>query len=326
VSAAADPVAAWLEAHAEGVPVALRTSVTSGHHRVVTRTTESWVASFPAVTDLTGTSRSSRVWVPGPLSGTMNLFAAVHARAVGAAVVGTLAEATHAHLTPAALAGALDAGVPLDGRTVVVAGDRLDPALHDRAADAGALVRHYYGAAELSFVAWGAHAEDLAPFPHVDVSLRSGEIWVRSPFLCAGYDGPGGPLRVDADGFATVGDRGALRDGRLHVAGRPDAVTVGGSTVEVAEVESVLRTATRGELYVIGLPHHRLGGVLAGVLTVAGDHAAVRALARSRLPGASCPRRWFHVERIPVTAAGKVDRRALVSLLSGEQGRARRLV
>ena len=90
----------------------------------------------------------------------------------------------------------------------MVAGDRLPVALHDRAVAAGARVHHYYGAAELSFVAWGAHADDLRPFPGVEVAVRDGEVWVRSPYVCSGYDGSPGPLRVDPDGFATVGDRG----------------------------------------------------------------------------------------------------------------------
>ena len=105
------------------------------------------------------------------------------------------------------------------------------------------MVHHYYGAAELSFVAWGAHADDLTPFPGVDVVVRDGEVWVRTPYLCLGYDGPPGPLRTDPDGFATVGDRGVLADGRLLVSGRSDAVTVGGATVEPADVEVVLREA-----------------------------------------------------------------------------------
>ena len=37
-------------------------------------------------------------------------------------------------------------------------------------------------------------------------AVRSGEVWVRSPFVCTRYDGPPGPLRRDVDGFCTVGD------------------------------------------------------------------------------------------------------------------------
>jgi acyl-CoA synthetase (AMP-forming)/AMP-acid ligase II len=283
------------------------------------------VDSFPAVERLTGLDGSSRLWLPGPLASTMNLFAAVHAATLGAPLVAAPAAASHAVLTPAALVALLDVGAP-PGLTVVVAGDRLSRTLHDRAVAGGVVVHHYYGAAELSFVAWGGHADDLAPFPGVDVSVRDGEVRVRTPYLCLGYDGPPGPLRVDADGFATVGDRGVLSGGRLLVSGRADAVTVGGATVEPADVEVVLRGAATGEVVVVAVPHPTLGRVLGAVLTDAADLHAVRATAREHLDGARRPRLWFGLSPLPVTAAGKVDRAAVVSLVSGDDGRPRRLV
>ncbi len=290
------------------------------------RTTRSWTSSFPVVSDLTGLTAASRVWVPGPTSATMNLFAAVHATVVAAELVDDPATATHAHLTPSALLQALDQGVPLSGTTVVVAGDRLPEALRDRAVAAGARVHHYYGAAELSFVAWGAHAEDLRAFPGAEVTVRTGEIWVRSPYLARGYDGPPGALRTTPDGFATVGDTGTLAGGRLTVTGRPGSVTVGGSTVVLAEVEAVLARHASGQVCVVGVPHGTWGTVVAAVLTSPDDRDALRAVARGDLTGAARPRLWFRLDGLPETAAGKVDRDAVVSLVSGDRGRARRLV
>jgi len=315
-----------LAAHASGEPVTLATSATSGGVRSVVRTTASWFDSFPAVERLSGLRRGSRLWLPGPMGSTMNLFAAVHAATLSVPLVGSPEAATHAVLTPAALTSLLETGAP-PGLVVVVAGDRLAPALHERAVTDGLVVHHYYGAAELSFVAWGPHAGRLRPFPGVEVVVRDGEIWVRTPFACLGYDGPRGPLRRDADGFLTVGDRGALADGLLRVAGRPDAVVVGGTTVETADVEEVLReSGTGGEVLVVGLPHPRLGHVVAAVLTHADDLPAARDTARARLHGARRPRLWFHLSDLPVTAAGKTDRGAVVSLLSGDAARTRRLV
>ncbi len=281
------------------------------------------MSSFGAVAFLTGLTPDSRVWVPGPFEATMNLFAAVHAAFLGSPLVDGPTAATHAFLTPHTLRRHLPA---LAGVTVVVAGDRLSPGLHDRAVAAGATVHHYYGAAELSFVAWGAHADDLRPFPGVEVSVREGEVWVRSPYLCTGYDGPPGPLRRDGEGFATVGDRGSMRDGRLVVRGRDDAVTTGGATVSVADVEAVLLPHARGDVIVLGLPHDDLGAVLAVVLTSREDHRPLVEAARSTLHGAHRPRLWFHVPELPLTPAGKVDRAALVSQVSGAGGRAMRLL
>lgn len=286
------------------------------------RSTESWLASFRAVERLTGLDGSSRVWVPGPLTATMNLFAAVHARVLGATLVDSPGAASHAVLTPSGL----DGFTPHDGLCVIVAGDRLDRERHDAAVRAGARVHHYYGAAELSFVAWGSHAEDLAPFPGVDVDVRAGEIWVRTPYLCDGYDGPPGPLRLDADGYATVGDRGSLQGGILTVAGRADTVQVGTASVEPADVEAVLRPAAHGEIAVVGVPNANLGVVLAVALTERSDLGEVRRTARERLAGPFLPRLWFLLPRLPLTSAGKTDRVALVSLLSGDDARSLRLV
>jgi acyl-CoA synthetase (AMP-forming)/AMP-acid ligase II len=324
IDEAEDPVRAVLEAHERGRPVALLTSGTSGAPRAVVRTTASWVGSFPYVAELTGLDRDSRVWLPGPRVTTMNLFAAVHAAWAGARVVEEPATATHVHLTPARLAEALDDGTDLSGRHLVVAGDRLGSHLAERAASAGARVSHYYGAAELSFVAWGGHEHDLRPFPGVEVDLRDGEIWARSPYLCDGYDGPAGPLRRDGDGFATVGDHGRLEAGVLHVLGRGEqAVTVGGATVHVTDVEAALQPHLSGEVAVLGVPHGRLGQVLAAVLTDDRERESARRAAADLLAGAGRPRVWFHLPRLPVTHGGKLDRSTLAALVTG--GDARRL-
>jgi acyl-CoA synthetase (AMP-forming)/AMP-acid ligase II len=278
--------------------------------RAVRRSTASWVDSFPTVVELCGLTADARVWVPGPLAATMNLFAAVLARHLGAPVVESPGEATHAFLTPTALRTHLSG---LAGTTVVVAGDRLSPASTAEAVAAGSTVHHYYGAAELSFVAWGSHADDLHLFPGVEVEVRDGEIWARSPYLCEGYVGASGPLRWDAAGFATVGDRGLLEDDRLVVLGRPDAVTTGAATVSVTDVEAALRPLVRGEVVVVGVPHGHLGEVLAAVVTSQEDLARAQA---TDLTGPARPRRWSVMERLPVTDAGKVDRAALASALS----------
>ncbi len=286
----------------------LRTGGTTRTPRVVTRTTSSWVASFDAVTDLSGIGPGSRVWVPGPGSGSMNVFARVQAAWAGASVVGDVAEATHAVLTPSALDALLDRAFP-PGLAVVVAGAPLGRARADRAEAAGLVVHHYYGAAELSFVAWGRDAASLRPFPGVEVELRDGEVWVRSPYVAEGH--------ADADGWATVGDRGAWEDGVLVLHGRPDAVTTGGATVLVAEVEAVLRAHARGEVVVLGVPHPTLGEVLAAVVTDERDPPALAAVARKELVDAARPRRWEHVAALPLTSAGKVDRAALAQRLYG---------
>ncbi|WP_310963565.1 AMP-binding enzyme [Nocardioides terrisoli] len=291
----ADPVAAVLRAHRTGADLVLRTSGSSGTAQPVVRSTQSWWASFGPYSDLTGVSAGARVWVPGPLSATMNLFAAVHARAVGAILVDRPADASHACLTPALLDRRADDLRP--GTHVVVAGAALPPGQHAVASASGLEVVSYYGAAELSFVAAGPHAESLRAFPGVEVEVRAGAIWVRSPYVAAG-----------GNQWATVGDRGRLADGVLTVLGRPGTVTTAGATVRIADVEAALRPAATSEFVVVGAPHPVLGEVLAAAVTSVGDRDRLRALARTALPASHRPRLWRVLDQLPLTAAGKVDR------------------
>ena len=301
--------AALRDAYAAGQTIRIATSGTSGRPRWVVRTAASWVDSFPVVARLCALTRSSRAWVPGPVEASMNAYAICLADQVGAARVRDPAEASHVFCTPAALA-ALDRELaPL---TVVVAGDRLAPALADRAEALGHTVHHYYGAAQLSFVGWGRDAETLRLFPEVRAGTRAGVLWVCSPWLCLREEGPAPVLRTDVrEGrvWMSVGDRGRL-DGadRVVITGRPDAVVTGGATVVLADVEATLRPYASGEVVVVGRPHPRLGAVLVAVCTQACDLESLPVIARRELPSAHRPRVWSLVAELPRTAAGKVDR------------------
>ena len=309
-----DPVEAVFEAHRTGALLSLATSGSTGSgRREVVRTTQSWWCSFDAYSDLTGIRAGDRVWVPGPLRSTMNLFAAVHARWAGGSLAGDPATATHACLTPTQLD---QRGHELPrGTTVVVAGAHLSAPAATRAADRGLRVGHYYGAAELSFVAWGTSSGDLLPFPGVKLEIRDapreGTIWVRSPYLCDGYDGAPGPLVRDASGWATVGDLGRLDGRALRVLGRPEAIVTGGATVLVDDVERVLASVARAPIAVHAVRHPTMGQLVAVTLTDAADRPALEQHARSHLPSSHRPRAWRVVPVLPLTAGGKPDRARL---------------
>lgn len=311
--------AALQTAYARGDTICVTTSGTSGAARRVIRTAASWVDSFAVVAGLCGLSAASRAWVPGPLEASMNAYARCLVDHVGARAVDDHRSATHVFCTPTVLAELLDHDHDHDPWTVVVAGDRLAPPLADRATADGHTVHHYYGAAQLSFVGWGRDAESLRLFPAVQAREIDGELWVASPWLCLReelVDGGAAPVlrSVTWDGvrWLTVGDRGSVSvDGRLVVHGRADAVTTGGATVVLADVESVLRPYARGDVVVVGRPHPRLGAVLVAVCTDAEDAGALPGIARRLLPASHRPRLWSVRAALPVTAAGKVDRAGL---------------
>ncbi len=294
-------------------------SGSSRRPRLVLRSWASWEASHPPFCALTGIGPGSTVLVTGPLSASLHLYGAVHAVDVGATLV--LAQLDDrrpwdvVHVVPAGLDRLLAGPLDLAGRTAVCAGDALPPSLAARAADRGLRVVAYYGATELSFVAAAEGTGSLRPFRGVEVEVRDGTVWARSPYLCTEVLGDP-PLRRDSEGFATVEDLGELAaDGSLRVLGRADeAVTTGGATVHVEAVEVALRGAPGvTDVAVVGTPHAALGQLLAAVVEAAGSlpppaRRLLRDRAAAAVAPAAVPRRWYVVPALPRTPAGKVAR------------------
>jgi long-chain acyl-CoA synthetase len=329
-------------------------SGSTGRPRAVVRTRASWTASFQQVDELAGTGPDDVVLVPGPLTSSLYGFAAVHALAAGATVLvpgrwspGSLAaqlcRATVVHLVPHYLPTVLEAlrdgaGGPL--RTAMVGGAALPAGLRERAADAGVRVVSYYGATEMSFVAVDTDGSGLRPFPGVRIEVRTppgeslGEVWVRSPWLAEGYLADAvGPLRIDSGGWMSVGDVAEpYRPGEvLRLRGRGDgAIQTGGATIVPEDVEEVLRSVPGvGDIVVVGLPHPDLGAVVTAILEVGSGtppaKAALEAVARGGLDVAQRPRRWYSVESLPRTPAGKPARGLVAARLAGGDQDLRRL-
>lgn len=309
------------------------TSGSTGRPRTVLRTAASWTSSHAAVSALLELRADDVVYAPAPLVSSLSLFAAVHALAQGIDVrlpqghslaAADLADSTVLHATPFALQAALDAiesGAPSALRVALIGGDRVSPAVRSRARALGVHVIGYYGAAELSFVCVDT-GEGMRPFPGVELQVRDGVIWVRSPYLASGYlSGQSGPLAVDAAGWATVGDRAiAADDGTLVLSGRQDgAIITAGATVIPSDVEAALSDlAGVRELVVLGVEHARAGAIVAVVVqsTTQPELRLLRNAAAERLALAQRPRRWYWASELPRTASGKPDRAALAAAVA----------
>lgn len=283
----------------------------------------SWDASSGALSAVTGIGPGDVVWLPGPTSSSLFLHGGWHATAVGAQPVARsepVPEATALHAVPALLAravGVAEAGGLSHVRLAVVAGDALPPALRARAERLGWRVVEYYGAAELSFVAWRADGGPLRAFPEAEVDVRGGLVWVRSPFVARCYLRPDdvGPWRRDGP-WSSVGDVAERVPGGLRLLGRGDAaVTTGGHTVVVEEVEAALRDVDGLlDVAVLGVPDPRLGAVLGAVVVGPATLPGLRSAALG-LPAPSRPRRWWSAPVLPRTPMGKVDRTAVGRLV-----------
>ena len=300
------------------------TSGSSGRPKVLVRTRDSWWRSFAALGPLPGP-----VLVPGPLSSSLFLFGALHGLWCGQDV-STLSRwdagaavrsgAATVHLVPAMLSALLSVlerrGEPSALRTVVCGGAHLGDEVRARFARVlpDAELIEYYGSAEHSLIAIRRGDDGLRPVPGVELDVRDGVLWVRSPLVYSGQllDGR---LRPGGGDWSTVGDLVELTaTGALVVRGRAGSVvSSGGRLVPAEEVEAVLRTAPGvADVLVTGTPHPRLGELVTAVVEGAPRLRELRAVARARLAPGNRPRRWLVVQELPRTPSGK-PARALVS-------------
>ncbi len=164
--------------------------------------------------------------------------------------------------------------------------------------------------------------------PDAGVPPGHGRIYVRSLAVCPGYVGESGDRdEIGGDGFLT-GDYGRLlRDGRLVLAGRVSSfINVAGRKVQPGEVERVLREMDGvADARVVAAGDLARGEQIAAV--VAGPPgltlAAVRQHCAWRLAAFKIPRIVVLVDRLPLTARGKIDDRALHELVRAQVDLAR---
>lgn len=295
------------------------TSGSSGRPTVLQRSRDSWLRSFAALGPVSGP-----VLIAGPLSSSLFLFGALHALWCGAELrLGRATDARGAaavHVVPAMLADLVAAQerapAPAALRTVVCGGAHLGEGLRARFARAfpGAELVEYYGSAEHSLIAIRRGA-GLRPVPGVDLQLRDGTLWVRSPLAADGALRAG---RLDpAAEWTTVGDRADLHDGTLTVHGRGSAViSSGGRLVAAEEVETVLREVPGvDDVVVTGTPHPRLGALVTAVVEGEPALADLRAAARHALEPGKRPRVWLRAKVLPRTASGKPARAVIAEEL-----------
>ena len=253
------------------------------------------------------------------------------------------ARATLISAVPSVLAALLDAGFVATPalRGVLVGGAGCSPALARRAHAAGLPLLTSYGLTEsASQVVTRRYAERFEPPPERDgvvsaghalegVELRTtpgGLIAIRSASLFSRYLGDERPA-LDSQGWFTTTDRGELGDrGELYVHGRIDELIVsGGENIDPLEVEAALSTLPGVRaVCVFGTPSERFGQVVSALLVTSdaglAEPARLGELLKDRLARHKWPRRTLITESLPLTASGKVDRRACRELYGAARG------
>lgn len=182
-----------------------------------------------------------------------------------------------------------------------------------------------------------AHSETIGKFmPHVRGEIvddddqplpfgTPGNIRIRTPTMVAGtYKDRTRPFgdRLK-DGWVYPGDLGVISaDGFLTIVGRSaDTIIRGGGNVHPSEIESVIlnHPAIR-EAYAVGYAHDREGEEIGAVIVAKGDVTEndLVAYSRAHLPPDKRPRRFLIVDAAPLTAVGKVDKKAMRKLFESQ--------
>jgi len=157
-----------------------------------------------------------------------------------------------------------------------------------------------------------------------------GELWIGGAGVARGYRGD--PERTARQFVHQAGERwyrtGDLGrywpDGTLEFLGRADdQVKIRGHRIELGEIEAALTAHRR----VRRAAATRLGTTRIGAAVVAGDlgvaPADLRAFLGSRLPAYMLPDDLVVLPELPLSANGKVDRKALPALIAASAAQAR---
>ncbi|MFF9121668.1 amino acid adenylation domain-containing protein, partial [Streptomyces massasporeus] len=279
-----------------------------------------------------------------PAGATLVVVPAEHRLGADLAAFITANGVTHAAFPPAVLAGLEDAALPADV-VIDAGGEALAPELVNRWA-AGREMFNSYGPTETTVDAavWqcrpGVHEvpigtpiantrtyvldANLAPVP----AGVAGELYVSGTGLARGYLGRAAlsAERFVADPFGPAGSRmyrtgDRVRwdaEGRLVFAGRlDDQVKIRGFRIEPGEVRSVIATHPQVAQAAVVARADLPGDLRLVAYVVATDSdtddlpARIRELAARRLPDYMVPAAVVVLDTLPLTANGKVDRKAL---------------
>jgi acyl-coenzyme A synthetase/AMP-(fatty) acid ligase len=175
----------------------------------------------------------------------------------------------------------------------------------------GVPIAEIYGSTETGGIAARVRAAgetDFKPYPAIDVRIEKECLKIRSDYLSP-------DLPIQQDGYFLAGDRvAATAGGRFELLGRSDGIVkVAGRRVDLDVVRQVLKKLPQVlDAFAISLPvdngrENQIVAVVEGRAAAADLH---RMLSGALEPYAR-PRSIKMVDKIPMTSAGKIDRKAI---------------
>lgn len=159
------------------------------------------------------------------------------------------------------------------------------------------------------------------PLPGVELRVVEGGIEVRGPTR---MDGFWGERPLDPGAWLRTGDAGRIDErGHLHVLGRlDDRIVTGGENVDPTAVEDALSSHPNvAAACVVGVADPSWGQRVTALIVPRGEPPtleSLRAHLEPRLARFAHPRALRLVDALPLTRAGKLDRRAARALVHDE--------
>ena len=151
-----------------------------------------------------------------------------------------------------------------------------------------------------------------------------GEVVIKGQSVVDAYaNNPEANAKSFTDGWFRTGDQGVLDvSGYLSLVGRlKEMINRGGEKIAPREIDDVLlQHPAVSEAVAFGVPHSGWGEEVAAAVVLKGDASEKEliAFARERLADHKVPRKLFVVDKIPRTATGKVQRRAVAETFTAK--------
>ena len=335
------------------------TSGSSGLPKGFVRNHRSWEESFPDISSAFSYEPDDVVIAPGPLCYSLSLFSALHALHSGYTFIlfdsfkaDSLLDYIQKHqktiiyIVPTMLYQIIEAHTePIFSEvTFISAGAKLEDSIKQicKAAFPNARLFEYYGASELSIVAYQEitnHStyHNIKPFPGVQLSIRNqtgekckaneiGQIYVNSNYIFTAYPNHHVETQNVLTTYgATVGDIGYLDDsGNLTVMGRHSNMIIsGGLNIYPEEIEQTIKTIDAiKEVVVIGCDDMYWGQKVIAFIQWETDHQnctnLIKTHCQKHLAKHKVPKSFITVTKFPYTNNGKVDRKLLQERLRDE--------
>jgi len=152
-----------------------------------------------------------------------------------------------------------------------------------------------------------------------------GEVVIQGPNVISGYENnPEANSKSFSNGWFRTGDQGMIdSDGYLHLTARiKELINRGGEKIAPLEIDEVMLThPCVSEAVSFGMPHPTWGEevAIAVVLKEPQTEAALIDHCKQHLADFKVPKKVLIVDKIPRTATGKIQRRAVAAAFSGGQ-------